>query len=302
MENHHHIILRARPDLLRKKTNEELARRWLRALPRRVDFNGVPLEPNQNEVGRMALDPEKMRKIRSRLSDISWFMEFLNEYIARKANAEDKVTGRFFEGRFKCKALLDEASVLACMAYVDLNPIRAGSADAPENSEFTGACERIGARQGKAKIKALAEARRSGSKEVAARGRLNQAQVEVIRSAKRARLRDRWLCRVDSRAGAPQPPARRGLFPVSVDEYLELLDWTGQQVRADKRGAIPEHLAPILKRLTLDVNAWLRMVEGMGNLFWRVVGRIDAMVRAARLAGKRWFRGLAASRMAFGSG
>ena len=89
---------------------------------------------------------------------------------------------------------------------------------------------------------------------------------------------------------------------MSVDEYLKLLDWTGRQVRADKRGAIPEHLAPILKRLKLDVNAWLRMVEGMGNLFWRVVGRVDAMVRAARLAGRRWFRGLAASRMAFGSG
>ena len=96
--------------------------------------------------------------------------------------------------------------------------------------------------------------------------------------------------------------ARRGLFPVSVDEYLELLDWTGRQIRSDKRGAIPEHLDPILKRLSLDVNGWLRMVEGMGSLFWRVVGRVDAIIRAARASGRRWFKGLAASRLVFGPG
>ena len=47
---------------------------------------------------------------------------------ARQANAEDGCTGRFWEGRFKSQALL------AAMAYVDLNPIRAGMADALPDS------------------------------------------------------------------------------------------------------------------------------------------------------------------------
>lgn len=87
---------------------------------------------------------EHLDLIRQRLGSISWLMRALNEPIARMANREDGCTGRFWEGRFKCQALLDEQAVLSCMAYVDLNPVRAGMCETLRDSEHTSIPYRLG--------------------------------------------------------------------------------------------------------------------------------------------------------------
>jgi REP element-mobilizing transposase RayT len=136
MSNHTHVVLRVEPRLPREWSDREVARRWvrLRQVPSRKGRNRGMEEAR---IQAIAADPERLALIRERLGSISWFMRFLNEAIARMANAEDDCTGRFWEGRFKCQALLDEKAVLACMVYVDLNPIRAGLCDQLGDSDFT---------------------------------------------------------------------------------------------------------------------------------------------------------------------
>lgn len=85
----------------------------------------------------------KTDEYRKRLMCISDFMQLLNQHIARQANIEDKVKGHFWESRFKSQALLDERALLTCMAYVDLNPIRAAMTQTPEDSDYTSIQERI---------------------------------------------------------------------------------------------------------------------------------------------------------------
>lgn len=133
MSNHAHVVLRVDPAVAAQWSDEDVATRWAR-LTRTLDAEPPPVE---ERVRILLLQPERLAVLRERLGSVSWFMRFLNEAIARQANAEDHCTGRFWEGRFICQALLDEKAVLTCMAYVDLNPIRAGITTNLEDSDFT---------------------------------------------------------------------------------------------------------------------------------------------------------------------
>ena len=178
--------------------------------------------------------------------------------------------------------------MLACSIYIDLNPIRAKIAETPETSKFTAAFERIAARQ------------------AAAADALSAGGASPVTAA-----RDAWLSPVpDSDAGqmatdampaCPAPRAsNRGFLSLSLDDYLALLDWTGRQLRSDKRGAIPAELRPILDRLAINAENWLDTVTCFGRWFHRAVGRLSSMAARARRSGKFWFQGLRSAGLAFG--
>ena len=257
MSNHVHAVLRTRPDLVQCWSDEETAARWLALFPVERNDDGRPKAPSLSAIESLAGQPERLAEIRARLGSVSWFMRCLNEYVARMANREDGCKGRFWEGRFKCQVLLDDSALLACMAYVDLNPVRAWVAETPEQSEYTGIYNRI-------------RARASGRDET-------------------------WLCPLGGENQGDAP----GVLPIGRDEYLSLVDWTGREIRAGKRGAIPAHLADILDRIPINQARWFDTVQGYGGLFHQVVGRMEAMMDRARLLGKRWLGGLRAGQAAF---
>ena len=143
LSNHFHLILRSRPDVVANWDDTEVARRWLHLCPLRKEENGKAKEPDENELNAIRKDPQRLAAIRSRLSDISWWMRLLCQYIAQRANREDGETGKFFQARFRAVRILDEQALFACAAYVDLNPIRAALAKTLEQSDFTSVQRRI---------------------------------------------------------------------------------------------------------------------------------------------------------------
>jgi len=142
MNNHYHIVLRVDQETAEQWNTLEVINRWSELFKMPVIISRF-LRGECTTKAELIVVDEIVTDWRSRLCDISWFMRILNEDIAREANKEDGVTGRFWEGRFKSQALLDEQALIACMAYVDLNPVRAGIAKTPETSDFTSIQERI---------------------------------------------------------------------------------------------------------------------------------------------------------------
>lgn len=142
MSNHYHLILTTNPILSMNWTDEDVADRWLQIFPGSGGDKIADLAREERKE-KILRDPNRIKELRDRLSSLSWFMRRLNEPLARIANQEDECTGRFWEGRFKSQQILDETALLACLVYVDLNPIRAGIADRIEDATHTSIHSRL---------------------------------------------------------------------------------------------------------------------------------------------------------------
>lgn len=125
MSNHLHDMVYLALSATLAWSPDEVAQRWVRFTLARAD-GGIDEAACEARATALAGNPERIAVMREWLGSLSWCMRILNEPIVRRANGEDECTGHFWEARFKCQALLDDAAVLACMAYVDLNPIRTG--------------------------------------------------------------------------------------------------------------------------------------------------------------------------------
>jgi len=232
-------------------SDEEVARRWWNLFPSRRNKDGSPAEPADTDLKALTADPKVLAELRARLSSVSWFMRCTSEVIARMANAKEKCTGRFWEGRFKATVLPDESAIAACMVYVDLNPVRAGLAATPEQSDFTSAQERI------ADLKSADDVSTVDAKDVRIEHGEKAGWLAPIElEPKRKKVREKSSSRRAS---------NRGCVFMSLPEYLQLLDWTGRQLKPGKRGSVAKTAPPILERLDLSPELWLQVVEQFGK-------------------------------------
>lgn len=247
MSNHVHIILHVDQDRAAGWSLDDVIQRW-HALFKGTSQSQRYLRGDPLAKAEMEALGSQASVWRERLHDISWYMRCLNEAIAREANREDGCTGRFWEGRFKCQALLDEKALAACMAYVDLNPVRAGMADTPESSNYTSVRRRI-----------MSEKPNAG---------------------------DSSPNTLFPFVGNPRHDMPKGL-PFHLKDYLQLVDWTGRQLRAGKKGSIDGNLPPILERLDIDSAHWVFMASHFESRFKSLVGTAYKLKAACQRLGYR---------------
>ncbi len=289
MSNHYHIVVRIDRERALGWSTEEVLRRWT------VLFTGPLLVTRYLSVSRAEMSQAEINEVealaevyRARLHDLSWFMRTLNEHIARRANAEDGVKGRFWEGRFKSQALLDEQALLAAMAYVDLNPVRAGLAETPETSDYTSIQERVGG---------LPE---EVTSEAGLQGTTTVKNPDATLDGERLRpeaetqvLSPAPLMPFDATAQTPWA------VPFALDDYLELVDWTGRALRADKRGYIKEQEPKILARLDIDGERFIGFAERLLKEFGTAVGGPASLVNLCARRQAKYLRGIRAARTMF---
>jgi len=289
----------------------------LRVFPgRRLDEQLA--EPTQNDVKTLAGNVERMKEVRRRLADISWFMRALSEPIARLANQQDKCTGRFWEGRFKAQRIADEAGLLACAMYVDLNPVRAAMVETPESALHTSAYDRIRGERGEEILSAAYDLVAVSTEEAGKKIRTTTiADRKNERRAKRRSptgkriLRDGWLSPLTlSRRKLAQDPelhqggvraSDKGFLDLPWQDYLDLLRWTGKQRLKDAVGKVPERLVKVLSKIGIDASMWRDLVWNYKRYFGRAscAGRPETLARQAEHDGKRFYPGQRVARSCF---
>ena len=268
MSNHYHVILRVDLEGNKRLSDEAVIERWGKLFTIHVLVARWQSGQTKSEA-EVAAARELVNIWRERLADISWFMRCLNEHIAREANKEDKCKGRFWEGRFRSQALMDETALLACMVYVDLNPIRAGLCDSVEEEEFTSIHERIG------------DWKAASDKQCGGQGA--ERSNFLLPFARTKSETDREV-------------------PFDFKEYLYLTDWTGRAMRDDKRGYIPEETPKLLENLLVPHESWVMTVQHFSRSFGSAAGTWEAITALSHKVGHHWIKGHSACDRLYKSG
>ena len=259
LSNHYHVVLHVNENQAAQWSEQQVIQRWTALFSCPDIVKRWLANPNLSPA-ELTVISDIINLWRNRLTDISWFMRCMNETVARQANAEDDCKGRFWEGRFKSQALLDEGALLTCMTYVDLNPIRAGIAKSLEESDFTSIQERL-----------LATAKSKQSKQ--------------------SKQKTNVLMKFD---GSNHTPIHHAI-PFTEKDYFELVDWTSRIIRGDKKGYVPQSVPPILQRLNLDNKEFIRQMKYFNQHFTHAVGAIDKLREHAIRIKKKWLKGITIS-------
>ncbi|NBD95099.1 MAG: hypothetical protein GVY11_01300 [Gammaproteobacteria bacterium] len=234
MSNHFHIVLRSDPVAVWQWTDREVAERWLAIFPASISNRDDPACVERATLALLG-NAARLDVIRGRLGSISWFMRALNEPIAR-----------------------DERAVLSCMAYVDLNPVRAGMYETLRESEHT-----------------------------SVRHRRVSTRSAVGKALGRRSHQDPLKPVAGLNCGS--------LAELTESSYIDLVRWTGLKAHPEKRGKLSAHEEAPPEGLWSVANhprEWVRRVQGTESRYYRAIGSAEALMLKAADLGQRWMKGV----------
>ncbi len=301
MSNHYHVILHVDKARAENWSLDEVVERWLQL------YKGDKLIQKwmafRSEMSKAELKKaeEIIEQWRERLTSISWFMRGVNETIARMANEEDNCKGRFWEGRFKSQALLDEQALLTCMAYVDLNPVRAGIANDLIDSDFTSIQQRIfDFVNNKVKVEINSKSEKeSDNKDNITDIKLTKRNQKRVQSKLQKQQKVEQALQLDALPKADLKPLHGSLhtdisdaIPITLADYLELVETTGRCIRDDKRGYIPGAAQNIIHALGFNSEQWITHVKNFSSLYATNVGSVETLKSKSKRSNKCWYKGI----------
>jgi REP element-mobilizing transposase RayT len=297
MKNHYHLVLHVDETAAKEWPEEEVIKRWTELFPRNAALIATLRKNTATRAARKQL-AQHVNVWRDRLTDISWFMRCLNESTARRANREDKCRGRFWEGRFKSQALLDERALVTCMAYVDLNPVRVGLAESLANSDFTSIQERL-----------IEQAKKSKSRSY------KQHRLLTRRSSKYLVGRQSSLKQGKLKSLSALESFGDSTLPITQQSYFDLLDVTCKALRLDsvdhgKATRVLEEKQHTLPILGIGPEAWLKGVSSFHKYYSLAAGSESSLIRFHKSRIKngvdlkfsnKWIRGMHSAKTLYGT-
>jgi REP element-mobilizing transposase RayT len=294
MSNHYHLVVRIDDERVQQWSDYEVLKRWTKIFAGPL-FVQRYLDKDEREKlsdAQLSQVDKYIELYRQRLCDLSWYMRVLNETIARKANAEDNCTGRFWEGRFKSQALLDEQAVLMAMSYVDLNPVRACIASTPEESPHTSIAKRLQKQK-------TCTVPQQPTHQTPAPQPEHLAPTPQNPNSKTGALRcEESLSQLPVAPLMPFEPTETlaSSIPFSLDDYTELVDHLGRAEAPGKRGRIHSQTPAILKRLGMNAEEFISHSDQLLQTFSHAIGAPDKLIELAAHKNNRYLHGIARAR------
>ncbi len=279
MSNHYHVVLHVDKARAESWSKEEVVERWMQLYKGHMLVDRWLAEPELIDEATMEVVDEIIEQWRERLYGIDWFMRGVNETIARMANEEENCKGRFWEGRYKSQALLDEAALLSCMVYVDLNPIRAGMEDNLFESDFTSIQTRL---------YEYATENKKPEKQLTARVK---KQEKIKKTLGITEEKQSPLMVFD---GSSHTDIHTAL-PFTQEDYFDLLDMTGRIIRDDKRGFISSATPKVIAKFGINPDKWIDHVKRFGSRYAMCAGAREKIIDYATLFERRWAKGVGSS-------